>query len=107
MGLSSLPRRFLDTLFHPLSRKCSVVVLGLIAAASTLSAAPPEQQGPALFDVESHRDITYYDGPGADKAKNKLDLYLPKGQSRFPVVMFVHGGAWFFGDKNFFGLYEG
>ncbi len=43
----------------------------------------------------------------ADQKKHKLDLYLPKGKTDFPVVMFVHGGGWVFGDKNFFGVYEG
>jgi arylformamidase len=58
------------------------------------------------FEVEATRDITYCDGAEADKDKHKLDLYLPKGQKDFPVVMFVHGGGWFFGDRNFFGIYE-
>ena len=52
------------------------------------------------------RNIAYYTGPKADKIKNRLDLYLPKGKTDFPVVMFVHGGAWMFGDKDFFGVHE-
>ena len=45
-------------------------------------------------------------GPDADKIKHKLDLFLPKDQKDFPVVIFVHGGAWRHGDKNFFGVYS-
>ena len=45
----------------------------------------------------------------------KLDLYLPEdGQGPFPTVVFVHGGAFMFGDKAenqlmpfLFGLYRG
>ena len=59
------------------------------------------------YEVETKRDLTYYDGAAADKKKHKLDLYLPKGKTDFPVVLFVHGGGWVFGDKNFFGVYEG
>ena len=59
------------------------------------------------YEVEAKRDFTYYNGAEADKKKHKLDLYLPKGKTDFPVVLFVHGGGWVFGDKNFFGVYEG
>src|SRR5262249_1985348 len=38
---------------------------------------------------------------------HKLDLYLPKDQKDFPVLFFVHGGAWVHGDKGQFGLYSG
>jgi acetyl esterase/lipase len=47
-------------------------------------------------------DIRYSDGPGAQS----LDVFAPKGAVNRPVVLFVHGGAWMFGDKNFFGLYR-
>jgi len=33
--------------------------------------------------------------------RHKLDLYLPN-RSFFPVVVFVHGGAWVSGDKAFY-----
>jgi arylformamidase len=47
-------------------------------------------------------DIRYSDGPGAQS----LDVFAPTGAVNRPVVLFVHGGAWMFGDKNFFGLYR-
>lgn len=50
--------------------------------------------------VEVQRDITYIDGDPADAAKHKLDLYLPKGKTNFPVLMFVHGGSWRSGDRS-------
>ncbi len=58
------------------------------------------------FEVEVVADLDYYKGDDADKVKHKLDLYLPKGQKDFPVLFFVHGGAWRQGDKNFFGVYS-
>jgi acetyl esterase/lipase len=54
------------------------------------------------------RDIEYRPlCPGEDpaKEKNKLDLYLPKDRTGFPVLFFVHGGAWRHGDKQFLGVY--
>lgn len=49
--------------------------------------------------VEARKDITYVAGAEADAAKHKLDLYLPKGKTGFPVLIFIHGGAWRFGDR--------
>jgi acetyl esterase/lipase len=58
------------------------------------------------YEVETIKDIAYYEGDDADKNKHKLDLYLPKGKKDFPVLFFVHGGAWVSGDRNFFGVYS-
>jgi acetyl esterase/lipase len=52
-----------------------------------------------------YRDL--YAGEDAAKGKNKLDLFLPRGRKDFPVVFFVHGGAWRSGDKNYaLGIYS-
>ncbi len=49
------------------------------------------------------RDVAYYDGKEADAKKHQLDLYLPKEKKDFPVLMFVHGGAWRSGDRALYG----
>jgi acetyl esterase/lipase len=59
-----------------------------------------------LQDVLVIADVPYYTGKDADPVKHKLDLYLPKGQKDFPVLFFVHGGAWRHGDKRYLGLYS-
>src|SRR5438105_3176090 len=64
---------------------------------------------PAKYEVKEVHDLTYRplaDGEEAARNKNKLDLYLPQGAQDFPVLLFIHGGAWVFGDKNQFGLYH-
>src|SRR6516225_7802874 len=61
-----------------------------------------------MGDVRIIRDVAYRNlHPGEDSSlnKNKLDLYLPSKRRDFPVIFFVHGGAWFHGDKNYLGLY--
>lgn len=61
------------------------------------------------FEVRSVYDVTYRDlqaGEDATKRKNKLDLFVPKGHKDFPVVLFIHGGAWIHGDKDFMGVYS-
>lgn len=42
------------------------------------------------------RDVDY----AAQSPAQKLDIYLPKGEPPFPVVLVVHGGAWLEGDKG-------
>ncbi|NLV92610.1 MAG: prolyl oligopeptidase family serine peptidase [Firmicutes bacterium] len=43
------------------------------------------------------RDIRYTNGPDSQK----LDIYLPdEGEGPFPVMMYIHGGAFFFGSKE-------
>jgi acetyl esterase/lipase len=56
----------------------------------------------AKYQVERVRDIPYNSGPSADRVRHKLDLYLPKGAKDFPVMIFVHGGAWKSGNKELY-----
>jgi acetyl esterase/lipase len=52
------------------------------------------------FDVEVVKDVAYNDSKDADSVRHKLDLYLPKGAKNYPVLIFIHGGAWRGGSKN-------
>src|SRR5438128_1546074 len=54
------------------------------------------------FAVEAIPDVAYYAGPGADANKHKLDLFLPKAHKDYPVLFFVHGGAWTSGDRKLY-----
>lgn len=51
-------------------------------------------------------NIPYTQGEDAHPTKHRLDLYLPGKRNCFPVLFFVHGGAWIQGDKNFLGIYS-
>jgi acetyl esterase/lipase len=65
----------------------------------------PNAKGNApAFEVEKHKDIAYRSDKDADPERHKLDVYVPKGQKDFPVVLFVHGGGWRWGSKS---LYAG
>ena len=56
----------------------------------------------AAPNVEARPNIRYTDGAPADETKSKLDLYLPKGKTGFPILMFVHGGSWRTGDRSIY-----
>lgn len=53
-------------------------------------------------DVEAHKDIAYVDD---GVAKHKLDVYVPKDKKNFPVMVFLHGGAWKSGDRSAYPLF--
>jgi acetyl esterase/lipase len=46
------------------------------------------------------RDVAYWQGDDFDDKKHRLDIYTPPGPGPFPVVVFVHGGGWLFGDRQ-------
>jgi acetyl esterase/lipase len=82
------------------------LTLALLSNSSARADPAPAEAPAKKYEVEAVRDLAYYDGPNADPVKHKLDLFLPKGAKDFPVLFFVHGGAWRQGDKSFFGVYS-
>jgi acetyl esterase/lipase len=53
------------------------------------------------YAVKVYRDRDYCDIPrDPDLSRHQLDVYRPKGQSKCPVVFFVHGGAWTIASKD-------
>jgi acetyl esterase/lipase len=57
------------------------------------------------YEVRELHDLAYVEGKDADASSHKLDLYIPQGKKAFPVLVFVHGGCWSFGDKSGGDLY--
>lgn len=45
------------------------------------------------------RDIYYADETARDRDSQSLDLYWQSKQHKLPVIIYVHGGGWAFGDK--------
>jgi acetyl esterase/lipase len=52
------------------------------------------------YEVEVIRNVGYRKDENADTVRHKLDLYLPRGEKKFPVIIFVHGGSWKSGSKD-------
>lgn len=53
--------------------------------------------------VEIERDIPYDTG----NARQKLDLFMPRGVDDVPIVVFVHGGFWIRQAKDYFQPFVG
>ena len=82
--------------------------MAFLAVALTGMALCGGRQSPAAEPVAKllARDVAYaLDAPGGSHESQSLDLYGPaeKLQTPWPVVLFVHGGAWRFGDKAMVG----
>ena len=54
-----------------------------------------EQAGPTAT-----RNIYYGEGGPADHELQSLDIYWTDTKTRHPVIIYVHGGGWAFGDKS-------
>ncbi len=54
----------------------------------------------AEYVCEVYHNISYYENTIQNDDKRKLDLYLPKGKKDCPIMIWIHGGAWAFGDKK-------
>jgi acetyl esterase/lipase len=70
---------------------------GMIAIKGT--AIEPSITPPPIVpeDVAAHRDMPYVTN---GHKQQKLDLYVPKLGDNLPLIVWVHGGAWTHGDKN-------
>ena len=62
------------------------------AAACAIAAGAEAQTAP------TYSDLVY--GPYDPQERQTLDFYIPEGVTDAPVVMWIHGGAWFAGDKS-------
>ena len=80
----------------------SEVMLHRIAALLPVLLGPATLAAEELtkFEVETRKDIYYNTAKDADPVRHKLDFYMPKRAKDYPMMMFVHGGAWKFGNKD-------
>ena len=83
-----------------------LAALGLGLLGQTTASAGGNGKGTLVggpFEVEKVGNVAYYEGSDADPVRHKLDFYYPKGPKDYPVLFFVHGGAWRSGSKELYG----
>jgi len=77
-----------------------VIVLfgGMIALTKRTAIAPSITPPPIVPEnVAAYRDMPYVTN---GHEHQKLDLYVPKRGDNLPLIVWVHGGGWKQGDKN-------
>jgi len=80
-----------------LTKKNRFAAAAVLAALLFLPSCAPNALRPAAStdEVREINDITYFRGKPRDHRRHLLDLYLPARGKNWPVVVLVHGGAWF------------
>lgn len=80
----------------------SIVILTLLLLTLSIIMTQQKSQADAPRLPEGtivHRDIPYVTN---GHERQKLDLYLPKSEKKLPVIIWIHGGAWLAGSKDYF-----
>lgn len=64
----------------------------------TLGVRPLERpdRSPGMLEVKAARDLTY----GDQHERHTLNLFLPVTDKTFPIVLWIHAGAWSYGDRS-------
>ena len=79
-------------------RKFLAAAVFALATGVANAQVPPSAEGASATsapDMRIERDIAY----GSDAAQ-RLDLYRPAAAVKAPILMMVHGGGWWRGDKG-------
>lgn len=79
-----------------LLRRLAVLVPLLTVSVAGI-AVPAAAQTPAPSSYTLHVGIPYVANATAEQ---QLDLYLPKAAGDLPLIVWVHGGGWWAGDKT-------
>jgi len=75
--------------------RLALLIAGLACLLSGSDSAPAEK----LLEVTVFRDLPYVAGDAVDD-RQKLDLYVPTGEGTWPVLLWIHGGAWAVGHRR-------
>lgn len=79
------------------------IMFSLTALADAELVCPtPKNTLPSRYQANLNYNITYCSPDGVDL---KLDIAQPKAAGRFPVIIFLHGGAWVSGSKDGFSFW--
>jgi acetyl esterase/lipase len=82
-----------------LKTRLPAVVLAVFIGTFALSSAQGQPPFKPPEGVKILRDLPYIEN---GHERNRLDLYLPeKSKDRLPVIVWIHGGAWMGGNKDF------
>ena len=63
---------------------------------STFCVENPNSELCRTFEAETFTEVAYANQSSAQV----MDLYIPEGPGPFPVVIYIHGGGFFTGDKS-------
>jgi acetyl esterase/lipase len=56
-------------------------------------------RSPGMLAVTVERDVSYVLGDVPAHERHKLNLFLPEAEGAYPIVLWIHAGAWSYGDR--------
>jgi acetyl esterase/lipase len=81
-------------------KKVKILALNLILSCLVLMGACTKDDTATASEIPStattYKDVAY----ASASAAQKMDIYIPAGEGPFPVVVFIHGGAFMMGNKE-------
>ena len=80
----------------PVERSTSSTILIVFSVLACSLLAPSSW----AFELREFTDRVYYDGPDFDDEKHRLDLIAPAEGATVATMLWIHGGAWAFGDRK-------
>ena len=89
-----------DTVFMCCSRSLANFIAGCLIASAFIGSGHCQQANTDLVigtRVQTIRNVVF---STSDSVELKLDIYRPTTKDRLPLVVMIHGGGWFSGDKG-------
>lgn len=87
--------------------RISAVLLAAVSISAGCQAQDPSPERPPTPKKEADLEIKVirnlsYEKAGGSLSRRKLDLFIPKSAEarKWPVLIYIHGGAWVSGDKS-------
>ncbi len=78
----------------------TVFPLGILGCTQLAGSMTVLTDKPVQRDFQEIYDIPYYEGADYDDSKHRLNLFIPNDVDNPPMMLWIHGGAWAFGDRK-------
>ncbi len=76
----------------------SLIMIGLLTCPIQSHSSHAQENPPMPYEII--HDLPYHPNLTIASPRHVLDLYRPTGLANYPILLFVHGGAWVSGDKS-------
>ena len=80
-----------------MNQRFTIIMAAFFIILAARAGHPDLRQAAAEENTTAFRDLAYLT---SGHPRQKLDLYLPQGGDKLPLIVYIHGGAFRMGDKS-------